>query len=53
MRAPDKPGRKEDKETNIRPVFSFFLIVSLFFSVVFYSMSPALAATMEKSSQLF
>ncbi|MCO5384118.1 MAG: hypothetical protein NHB15_20300 [Methanosarcina barkeri] len=44
MYVPDKHGRKEDKETNLIPVFSFFLLISLFFSVVFYSMSPALAA---------
>lgn len=43
MHVPDKHGRKEDKETII-PVFSFFLLISLLFSVVFYSMSPALAA---------
>lgn len=43
MRAPSKPGRKRDKETNIPPIFSFFLIVSLFFSVLFYTISPALA----------
>ena len=44
MHVQDKHGRKEDKETNLIPVFSFFLLISLFFSVVFYSMSPALAA---------
>ncbi|HWQ44103.1 MAG TPA: S-layer protein domain-containing protein [Methanosarcina barkeri] len=44
MHVPDKHGRKEDKEINLIPVFSFFLLISLFFSVVFYSMSPALAA---------
>ena len=48
MRVPDKHGRKEDKETKISPVFSFFLLISLFFSVVFYSMSPALAADNEE-----
>lgn len=44
MHVPDKHGRKEDKEINLIPVFSFFLLISLFFLVVFYSMSPALAA---------
>lgn len=40
MLVPDKPGRKEDKVS----VFSLFLLISLCSSVVFYSMSPALAA---------
>ena len=48
MRVPDKHGRKEDKESKISHVFSFFLLISLFFSVVFYSMSPALAADNEE-----
>jgi len=44
MHVPSKPGKKENKETNLLSVFSFFLLVSLFFSVLFYSMSSALAA---------
>jgi hypothetical protein len=44
MRVQDKHGRKEVKETNPVSVFSFFLLISLCFSVVFYSMSLALAA---------
>lgn len=44
MHVPSKPGKKENKETNLLSAFSFFLLVSLFFSVLFYSMSPALAA---------
>ena len=43
MLAPSKPERKEDEIINILPLFSFFLIISIFFSVIFYSMSPALA----------
>jgi hypothetical protein len=43
MLAPSKPERKEDERINILPLFSFFLIISIFFSVIFYSMSPALA----------
>jgi hypothetical protein len=44
MRVPDKPGRKENKKINFAPVFSFLLLISLCFSVLFYSMSPSLAA---------
>jgi hypothetical protein len=44
MRAPNKPKRKKDKETNLSPAFSFFLIGSLILSLLFYSMSPVLAA---------
>lgn len=42
MRVPDKQRRKEIKETSLVSVFSFFLLISLCFSV-FYSISPALA----------
>lgn len=42
MRVPDKQRRKEIKETDFVSVFSFFLLISLCFSV-FYSISPALA----------
>ena len=48
MRAPNEPERKKDKETNLSPAFSFFLIASLVLSVLFYSMSPVLAADSEK-----
>jgi hypothetical protein len=44
MRVPDKQGIKEVKETNLVSLFSFCLLISLCFSVFFYSMSPALAA---------
>jgi hypothetical protein len=44
MRAPSKSERKENKEKNLSPVFSFFLIASLVLPVLFYSMSPVLAA---------
>ena len=44
MRAPNKPVIKKDKETNLSPVFSYFLFASLVLSVLFYSMSPVLAA---------
>ncbi len=44
MRVPDKHEREEDREINLIPVLSFFLLISLFFSVAFYSTSPALAA---------
>jgi hypothetical protein len=43
MRVPDKQGRKEVKKTNYVSVFSFFLLISLCSSVIFHSMSPALA----------
>jgi hypothetical protein len=43
MLAPSKPERKVDERTNILFLFSFFLIISIFSSVIFYSMSPALA----------
>jgi len=43
MRVPDKHGRKENKETNFVSVFSFFVLISLCSSIVFYSMSTALA----------
>jgi len=44
MRVPDKYERKEDNEINSVSVLSFFLLIFLCSSVVFYSMSPALAA---------
>jgi hypothetical protein len=43
MRVPDEKRRKEIKEINLISMFSFFLLISLCFSV-FYSISPALAA---------
>ena len=43
MLAPHKPGRKEYGRINILPLFSLFIVISIFFSVIFYSMSPALA----------
>jgi hypothetical protein len=43
MRAQNKPERKNNKETNFPPIFSFFLIALLISSVLFYSISPALA----------
>ena len=43
MLVPIKPEKKEDERINILPLFSFFLVISIFFSVIFYSMSPALA----------
>jgi|BarGraIncu00421A_1022006.scaffolds.fasta_scaffold50046_1 S-layer protein len=48
MRAPNEPERKKDKEKNLSPEFSFFLIASLVLSVLFYSMSPVLAVDGEK-----
>lgn len=48
MRVPSKPGKEENKETNLLSVFSFFLLASLLFSVLFYSMSPTLAADGEE-----
>lgn len=48
MRAPNKPKRKKDKETNISPAFSFYLIELLVLSALFYSMSPVLAADSEQ-----
>jgi hypothetical protein len=44
MHVPDKHGKKEDKEINFVSVLSFFLLISVCSSIVFYSMSPALAA---------
>jgi S-layer protein len=44
MRAPNKPLIKKDKETNLSPLFSYFLFASLILSVLFYSVSPVLAA---------
>ena len=44
MRAPNKPVIKKEKETNLFPAFSYFLFASLVLSVLFYSMSPVLAA---------
>jgi hypothetical protein len=44
MRAPNKPLIKNDKGTNLSPAFSYFLFASLILSVLFYSMSPVLAA---------
>ncbi|AKB82456.1 hypothetical protein MSBR3_1878 [Methanosarcina barkeri 3] len=43
MRVPDEKRRKEIKGINLVSMFSFFLLISLCFSV-FYSISPALAA---------
>jgi hypothetical protein len=43
MRVPSEPERKEDRKANLLPLFSFFLIVSLFFSFLIYSISPSLA----------
>jgi hypothetical protein len=43
MHVPDKQGRKEVKKTNFVSIFSFFLLISLCYSVIFHSMSPALA----------
>jgi hypothetical protein len=44
MRAPSKPERKKNKEMNFWLLFSFFLTASMIYSVLFHSMSPALAA---------
>lgn len=44
MRAPSKPERRKDKEINFWLLFSFFLTASMIYSVLFHSMSPALAA---------
>ncbi|HPS89077.1 MAG TPA: S-layer protein domain-containing protein [Methanosarcina vacuolata] len=44
MHVPNKQRRKEIKKTNLVSVFFFFFLISLCFSV-FYSISPALAAT--------
>jgi hypothetical protein len=43
MRVPDEKRRKEIKGRNLVSIFSFFLLISLCFSV-FYSITPALAA---------
>lgn len=43
MRVPDEKRRKEIKGINLVSIFSFFLLISLCFSV-FYSITPALAA---------
>lgn len=43
MRVPDEKRRKEIEGINLISMFSFFLLISLCFSV-FYSISPALAA---------
>lgn len=48
MRAPNKIERKKGKKTNLFPAFSFYLATSLVLSVLFYSMSPALAIDSEK-----
>ena len=50
MRALNKPKRKQDKDQSLLPVFSLFLIASLFFSALFYSMSPASADEEKKLS---
>lgn len=42
MRVPDEKRRKEIKGINLVSIFSFFLLISLCFSV-FYSITPALA----------
>lgn len=47
MRVPDEKRRKEIKEINLVSIFSFFLLISLCFSV-FYSITPVLAADNEK-----
>lgn len=44
MRVPDKHGKREAKETNLVSVFFFFLLITLYSSIIFYSVSPALAA---------
>ncbi|PAV14180.1 hypothetical protein ASJ81_02665 [Methanosarcina spelaei] len=43
MRVPDEKRRKEIKRINLVSIFSFFLLISLCFSV-FYSITPVLAA---------
>jgi hypothetical protein len=43
MRVPDEKRRKEIKGINLVSIFSFFLLISLCFSV-FYSITPVLAA---------
>ncbi len=44
MRVPGKQRIKENKETSFVSLFSFLILISLCFSIFFYSMSPALAA---------
>lgn len=44
MRVPDEYGKKENKKINFAPIFSFLLLISLCSLIVFYSVSPALAA---------
>ena len=44
MHVQNKDGKKENKKANFFSKFSFFLFVSLFVSVIFYSISPSLAA---------
>lgn len=46
MRVPDEKRRKEIKGINLVSIFSFFLLISLCFSV-FYSITPVLAADNE------
>lgn len=48
MRTPNKPERKKGEEKKLFPAFSFFLISSLVFAVLFYSISPVLAFDSEK-----
>lgn len=50
MRAPNKPRRKRSQEPSLFPAFSLFLIASLFFSALFYSMSPVSANEEKKLS---
>jgi len=52
MHVPDKPGKKENRKANFFPVFSFFLLVALFSSVLFYSVSFASAADGEEELQI-
>ena len=48
MHVPSKSGKKENKEINILPLFSSFLLVSLFFLVFLYCMAPTLALDNEE-----
>ncbi len=52
MHVQDKSGKKENTKANFFSAFSFFLLVALFSSVLFYSMSFALAADSEEELQI-
>ena len=52
MRAPSKPEVKKNLETNIPPVFSFFLIASLVLSVLFYPILPVSASESEEKPSI-